>query len=69
MERRILDLSEGQRHLSKQRGLLVIHCDKGTEDEKTVKVSFDDIEAIIVHTPQASYSNGCIVELAVLAQH
>jgi len=65
MERQILDLSEGQRHLSKQRGLLVIQCDTGTEDQKTVKVSFDDIEAIIVHTPQASYSNGCIVELAV----
>ena len=65
MERQILDISEGKRYLSKVRGLLSIRCDGNTDSEQTINVPFDEIEAIIVHTPQATYSSGCLQELAI----
>lgn len=60
----MLDIAEGQRHLSKQRGSLAVFRDPGTEDATHVLVPFDEIESVVVHSPQATYSNSAIVELA-----
>lgn len=64
MERRVLDIAEGRRYLSKKRGSLSILCDPGTPEVDETLLPFDEIESVIVHTPQASYSNGAIMELA-----
>lgn len=64
MERRVLDIAEGQRYLSKQRGSLAVVKDPGSPDSTQVLIPFDEIESVIVHSPQASYSNSAIVELA-----
>ena len=64
MERRVLDIAEGKRYLSKKRGSLSVICDQGTPEASETLVPFDEIESVIVHTPQASYSNGAIRELA-----
>ena len=64
MERRVLDIAEGRRYLSKKRGSLSVICDHGTPEASETLVPFDEIESVIVHTPQASYSNGAMLELA-----
>ncbi len=64
MERRVLDIATGRRHLSKKRGLLSITCHSDGYECATQDVPFDEIESVIVHTPHATYSNGVIVELA-----
>lgn len=64
MERRVLDIATGRRYLSKKRGSLSISCDANESEACEHLVPFDEIESIIIHTPQASYSNGAIVELA-----
>ena len=64
MERRVVDISEGRLHLSKQRGSLLAVRDPGTPNETKTLLPFDEIESIIVHTPRASYSNAALVELA-----
>ena len=60
----MLDIAEGRRHLSKKRGSLSVRRDLGTAEVSETLVPFDEIESVIVHTPQASYSNGAIIELA-----
>lgn len=64
MERRVLDVAEGRRYLSKKRGSLSVLRDQGTPEASETLVPFDEIESVIVHTPQASYSNGAMLELA-----
>ncbi|WP_419845425.1 type II CRISPR-associated endonuclease Cas1 [Candidatus Poriferisocius sp.] len=64
MERRVLDIAEGRRYLSKRRGSLAVVCDPGTPEASETLLPFDEIESVIVHTPQASYSNGAILELS-----
>ena len=64
MERRVLDIAEGRRYLSKKRGSLAVVRDPGTPEASETLVPFDEIESVIVHTPQASYSNAAIVELS-----
>lgn len=64
MERRVLDVAEGRRYLYKKRGSLAVVCDQGTPEASETLVPFDEIESVIVHTPQASYSNGAMLELA-----
>lgn len=64
MERRVVDIAEGRRHLSKRRGALVIEKDRGDSRSSKVLVAFDEIESIVVHTPRATYSNAVLVELA-----
>lgn len=64
MERRVLDIATGRRYLSKKRGSLSISCDSDESKVSEHLVPFDEIESIIIHTPQASYSNAAIVELA-----
>ena len=64
MERRVLDIATGRRYLSKKRGCLSVTCGGGTTEASERLIPFDEIESVIVHTPQASYSNGAIVELA-----
>ncbi|MXV87173.1 MAG: type II CRISPR-associated endonuclease Cas1 [Acidimicrobiales bacterium] len=64
MERRVLDIATGRRYLSKKRGSLSVSCDTEGSGASEHLVPFDEIESIIVHTPQAAYSNGAIVELA-----
>lgn len=61
MERRVIDISEGRRRLSKRRGALAIANDRVTTE---TLVPFDEIESIIVHTPNTTYSNAALVELA-----
>ena len=64
MERRVVDIAEGELHLSKRRGSLVAaHQSAAAQVEETL-LPFDEIESIIVHTPRASYSNAALVELA-----
>ena len=60
----MLDIAEGQRHLSKRRGSLAVVKDPDTSHSTRVLVPFDEIESVVVHSPQASYSNAAIVELA-----
>lgn len=62
VERRVIDISEGRRRLSKRRGALVIGNDD-TRSSETL-VPFDEIESVIVHTPSTTYSNAALVELA-----
>ena len=64
MERRVLDIAEGRRYLSKKRGSLAVVRDPDTPEASETLVPFDEIESVIVHTPQASYSNAAIVELS-----
>ncbi|MDE0268182.1 MAG: type II CRISPR-associated endonuclease Cas1 [Acidimicrobiaceae bacterium] len=64
MERRVLDIAVGHRYLSKKCGSLVITRDPGTPQASVTLVPFDEIESVIVHTPQASYSNAALVELS-----
>ena len=64
MERRVLDIAEGRRYLSKKRGALSVVRDPGEPEASETLVPFDEIESVIVHTPQASYSNAAIVELS-----
>ena len=64
MERRVLDIAEGRRHLSKRRGALLVTRDPGTPEACETLVPFDEIESVIVHAPQASYSNAAVTELA-----
>ncbi|WP_419841660.1 type II CRISPR-associated endonuclease Cas1 [Candidatus Poriferisodalis sp.] len=64
MERRVLDIASGRRYLSKKRGSLVVVSRSDSDDDSEQLVPFDEIESIIVHTPQASYSNSLVVELA-----
>lgn len=64
MERRVVDIAEGKLHLSKRRGSLVAARNPNTPEAEQTLLPFDEIEAIIVHTPRASYSNGALVELA-----
>lgn len=60
----MVDIAEGHRHLSKKRGSLSVVSDLDTAHENETLVPFDEIESVIVHAPQASYSNSAIVELA-----
>lgn len=64
MERRVVDIAEGRRRLSKRRGALVVERDPGRPGAAETLVPFDEIESVIVHTPQATYSNAALVELA-----
>ena len=64
MERRVVDIAEGQRYLSKRRGSLVVTRDPQSAQAAETLLPFDEIESIIVHTARASYSNGALVELA-----
>ena len=64
MERRVVDIAAGRRHLSKRRGALIVERDPHTPDASETLVPFDEIESVIVHTPQATYSNAALVELA-----
>ena len=62
MERRVVDIAEARRRLSKRRGALVI----GSSDTRAAEtlVPFDEIESVIVHAPSTTYSNAALVELA-----
>lgn len=64
MERRVLDIAEGQRHLSKKRGSLEVVKDPDTSQSTRLLIPFDEIESVVVHSPQATYSNSALVELA-----
>ena len=64
MERRVVDIAEGRRHLSKRRGALVIEKGRSSGNPTELLVPFDEIESVIVHTPQATYSNAVLMELA-----
>ncbi len=64
VERRVLDIAEGRRYLSKRRGSLSVERDKGTPEASETLVPFDEIESVIVHTPQATYSNSALLEFA-----
>lgn len=64
MERLVVDIAEGRRHLSKRRGTLLIEKDGGGHNSSKLFVPFDEIESVIVHTPHATYSNAVLVELA-----
>lgn len=64
MERRVVDIAAGRRHLSKRRGALIVERDPRTPNASETLVPFDEIESVIVHTPQATYSNAALVELA-----
>ena len=64
MERRVVDIAEGRRHLAKRRGALAVQRKAGSTKAAEVLVPFDEIESIIVHSPRATYSNAALVELA-----
>ena len=64
MERRVVDIAESRCHLSKRRGALVVERSGATDEATETLLPFDEIESVIVHTPQASYSNAALVELA-----
>lgn len=59
-----MDIAESRCHLSKRRGALVVRRDPGTGKATEALLPFDEIESVIVHTPQASYSNAVLVEFA-----
>ena len=59
----MLDIAEGRRYLSKKRGALAVREPGAPEAEATL-VPFDEIESVIVHTPEASFSSGAIAELS-----
>ena len=58
--KRIIDISQDNRHLSKYRGFLVVSQDT----EEIARVALDDILAIIVHSHGVTYSNSVLCELA-----
>lgn len=64
MERRVVDVAESRCHLSKRRGALLVERNPGTDDAVETLIPFDEIESVIVHTPQATYSNAALVEFA-----
>lgn len=64
MERRVLDIAEGRRYLYKKRGSLAVVRDPGEPEASETLVPFDEIESVIVHAPQASYSNAALVEFS-----
>ncbi|MCQ3814815.1 MAG: type II CRISPR-associated endonuclease Cas1 [Acidimicrobiia bacterium] len=64
MERRVLDITEGNCFLSKQRGSLAIVRNMGEPTEKKLLVPFDEIESVVVNSPHVSYSNGALLALA-----
>ena len=64
MERLVVDIAEGRRHLSKRRGTLLIEKDRDGHNSSKLFIPFDEIESVIVHTPHATYSNAVLVELA-----
>ena len=63
MERRVLDLSGESRHLRRERGFLIVEGGDADADH-SVRVPFDDIEAVIVHARSASYSNAALLALS-----
>jgi CRISPR-associated protein Cas1 len=58
--KRIIDISQDNRHLSKYRGFLVVSQDT----EEIARVALDDILAVIVHSHGVTYSNSVLCELA-----
>lgn len=58
--RRIIDISQDNRHLSKYRGFLIISQDQS----EIARIALDDILAIIVHSHGVTYSNSVLCELA-----
>ena len=64
MERRVIDIAEGRRHLAKRRGSLLVVSDPGTPEAAETLLPFDEIESVIVHARAATYANSAVVELA-----
>jgi CRISPR-associated protein Cas1 len=60
---RIVEVAEDQRHLSLNRGFLVVKDTQGERNELG-QVPIDDISAVIVHAHGLSYTNNLLVALA-----
>ena len=48
MERRVVDIAAGRRHLSKRRGALIVERDPHTPDASEMLAQFDEIKSAIV---------------------
>ena len=59
----MIDIAEGRRYLSKRRGALAVR-EPGAPEAEAALVPFDEIESVIVHTPEATFSSGAIAELS-----
>ncbi len=59
----MIDIAEGRRYLSKRRGALAVR-EPGAPEADATLVPFDEIESVIVHTPEATFSSGAIAELS-----
>jgi CRISPR-associated protein Cas1 len=59
MLKRIVEITSPGRRLSKDRGHLVVEG----ADLSAARVPFDDIEAVIVANPSATFTSGAVVEL------
>ncbi len=64
MERRVLDIAGERRALTKKRGSLSVVSDPGKPDAAETLIPFDEIESVIVHAYEASYSGEAIAELS-----
>ena len=63
MERRLLDLTGESAHLKKARGSLRV-VTGACGERRDIAVPFDEIEAVIVHAREVSYSNEALLSLA-----
>lgn len=60
MLEQVLDIATGGRHLSRQRGFLIVSADR----EEVGRVALDRIAAVIVHAHGVTWSNSLLVALA-----
>lgn len=60
---RIVEVADDQRHLSLQRGFMLVHSTEGDRSELG-RVPLDDISAVIAHAHGMSYTNNLLVALA-----
>jgi len=63
MPGRIVEVADNRRHLSMERGFLLVNS-TGDEKELIGKIPLDDIDALIVNAHGISYTNNLLVALA-----
>ncbi len=60
----MIDIAGERRALSRKRGMLSVVSDPGEPESVEKLIPFDEIESVIVHAYEATYSGGAIAELS-----